>query len=166
MSDAFILELIQKYSAHGLLVDTNLLLVFLIGQLDPKLIARFKRTQAFSPSEFRLLARFLAEFQKTYTTPNILTEINSLANQLPEKTRTDFLVLFRKQIELVAEQYVPSVQISSEPLFKKCGLTDAATVVIARQRLLVLTDDFRLCGYLESQRVDFVNFNHIRLLAD
>ena len=37
-------ERIPKYKHKGLLVDTNLLLLYLIGELEPRLISRFKRT--------------------------------------------------------------------------------------------------------------------------
>ena len=40
-------ERIPRYQCRGLLIDTNLLLLYLVGEVDPRIIARFKRTQAF-----------------------------------------------------------------------------------------------------------------------
>ncbi len=48
------------------------------------------------------------------------------------------------------------------PAFPKFGLTDTGIVHSARGRFLVLTDDFRLAGYLQRQGIDVVNFNYLR----
>ena len=37
---------IPKYKHQGLLIDANLLLFYLVGELNPKLILCFKRIQA------------------------------------------------------------------------------------------------------------------------
>jgi hypothetical protein len=47
------------------------------------------------------------------------------------------------------------------PEFVRFGLTDASIAGVARNRYLVLTDDFRLSNFLRSERQDVVNFNHI-----
>jgi hypothetical protein len=35
---------------------------------------------------------------------------------------------------------------------------------LAKGNYLVMTDDFRLAGYLQKEAVDVINFNHIRTL--
>ncbi len=77
-------SLVTKYRRQGILVDTNLLLLFCVGAHDPNQIEKFKRTRTYIKDDFELLAHFLAAFDKVITTPNILTEVNSLSNQLSE----------------------------------------------------------------------------------
>lgn len=48
--------LIAKYHDRGLLIDTNLLLLFVVGLFDSGLITQFKRTKQFVP-EFRAACR-------------------------------------------------------------------------------------------------------------
>ena len=43
------LVLIEKYASRGVLVDTNILLLFVVGAFDRELIPRFKRTSHFAP---------------------------------------------------------------------------------------------------------------------
>jgi len=58
-----VLQLINKHRPSGLLVDTNLLLLYLIGTTNKNRISRFKRTQTYTIEDFELLDRFMAEFK-------------------------------------------------------------------------------------------------------
>ncbi len=46
--------------------------------------------------------------------------------------------------------------------FPKLGLTDSAILHLAKDKYLVLTDDFTLCQFLQKAGIDVLNFNHIR----
>ncbi|NEO58058.1 MAG: hypothetical protein F6K54_36400 [Okeania sp. SIO3B5] len=76
-------QLFKKYRSKGILVDTNILLLWFVGKVNEKRISQFNRTEKFLPEHYQLLDRLL-KFAKIVTTPNILTEINSLINQLGE----------------------------------------------------------------------------------
>ena len=57
-------QLIDQHCGSGLLVDTNLLLLYLIGRTNKYRIPKFKRTQAYTIEDFDVLERFMAEFKK------------------------------------------------------------------------------------------------------
>lgn len=158
MTGNVLAELVSKYQTQGVLVDANILLLYLVGGYDRKLIATFKRTQTFNIQDYDLVATFLSAFRSIVTTPNILTEVSNLSAQLP----TQYFERFRLQIEVLNEAYVPSATASSETYFARCGLTDAGMMALAKDRFLVLTDDFRLSGLLVGMGVDCIKFNHIR----
>lgn len=162
MSEADLNHLMVAHRASGIFIDTNLLLLYLIGMLDSRLIARFRRTQAFTPDEYEWLAQFIRQFKRVITTRTVLAEVNSLANQLPEWTKPQFYAVFSQQIVLLDERYVPSRRICTHEHFAKCRLTDAAIMSIPQKRLLVLTADAQLATFLDSLRVDNINFNHLR----
>ncbi|HEX8072717.1 MAG TPA: PIN domain-containing protein [Pyrinomonadaceae bacterium] len=157
-------ELLTRYQSKGILVDTNLLLLYFIGIYDPQRIPRFKRTMIFAVEDFYTLLGFFKYFRKVVTTPNILTEVNSLANQLSENLKIAFYPKFADQLTVLEEHYITSMEVSSTPFFLKLGLTDAGILNLAQGQYLVLTDDFRLVGYLEKHGVDVINFNHIRTM--
>jgi rRNA-processing protein FCF1 len=161
----YINELVARYQNKGLLIDTNLLLLYFIGAYDPDRIPKFKRTMAFTVDEFRLLASFLDVFDKLVTTPNVLTEVSNLSGQLAENLRAPFYSDFSNRIPLLEEHYVTSVSVSSSVHFNRFGLTDSGIVQLVRDNYLVLTDDLKLVGYLQNLGIDVVNFNHIRPLA-
>jgi hypothetical protein len=159
-----VLELIQRYRARGVLVDSNVLLLYFVGGFDRELVPRFKRTAQFTVDNYDLLMRFLSSFGQVVTTPNILTEVNGFLGQLAEPRDADCRTFFGRGIGLLGEHYVPSADVAAVGHFAKLGLTDSVIARLARGSYLVLTDDLTLAFFLERIRVDVVNFNHLRPL--
>ncbi len=160
-----LISLINKYRSVGILVDTNILLLLFIGNVDPNRIQHFKRTTQFTIEDFNLLKKLLSCFDRIICTPNILSEINSLSSQLGDPFKKYFFVSFSKEIELIDEKYLSSIDASTMSEFIKFGLTDTVTIGLSNGSLLVLTDDFKLSQYLACIGVDTINFNHIRVLG-
>ena len=160
-----ILDLVQRYRSRGVLVDTNILLLHFVGGFNREQIPRFKRTQQFTVEDYDLLARLLAHFDSVITTPNILSEVNSLSGQLGEPVKTRYFQEFARGIGTLDEQYVESQTAAGLDEFPKLGLTDSGIMHLAKNKYLVLTDDFKLAQFLENAGIDVLNFNHIRPLA-
>lgn len=161
----YIEELIVRYKCKGLLVDTNLLLVYFVGTCDPDRVSKFKRTLTFTEDEFLLLTKFFAAFDRVITTPNVLTEVSNLLGQLPASLRSAFFADFAKRLTLLEEHYSASAGISTTTHFDRFGLTDSGIAQLVEGRSLVLTDDLSLFGYLQNRGIDAINFSHIRSLA-
>ena len=158
------LPTLSKYYAKGILIDTNILLLYLVGSINKERITKFKRTNQFIPEDYSLLLELFKNFQKVVTTPNILTEVNSLANQLGEPERSQCLNTFASLISLFDEEYLDSTSISNYELFSRFGLTDCGIILLAKDKYLVLTDDLKLHLYLKSLGIDTINFNNLRNL--
>ena len=156
---------IERYRNKGLLVDANLLLLHFVGQYDRDQIKKFKRTSAYTLEEFDLLERIVGFFSVLVTTPNILTEVSNLSNQLAERIRTQYYQHFKKQLLVLDEKYIPSVSVSQNSYFARFGLTDSVIVDLARNQYLVLTADLHLAYLLGTLGIDVINFNHIRYLS-
>jgi rRNA-processing protein FCF1 len=157
--------LFAKYRQSGLLIDTNILLLYVVGLVNRDRIARFKRTQTFTAEDYDLLVQILKSFSAIVTTPNILTEVNSLANQLGEPERSRCMSLFGAAIGQMQESFQASDGLAQFPEFPRFGLTDCSLLNLARNRYLVLTDDLRLTVHLQSQGIDTINFNNIRPMS-
>ncbi len=156
-------SLLRKYFSKGILVDTNILLLFFIGTLNRKRIAKFSRTEQFTALDYDLLIDLLQSFNVIATTPNILTEVNSLINQLGEPERSKCYKTLADGMAVLQETYVPSQEIaSSDWPFLKYGLTDCGIAELTQSRYLVLTDDLKLTRYLNDKGIDTVNFNNLR----
>jgi hypothetical protein len=151
------------YASQGLLLDTNIALLLVVGDHDPALLPKFKRTAKFAPEDYATLRRILSRFKAVVTTPAILTEVNSLASQFGEPTKTAVLRTFAKTVKEFSEKYIPSTVIADDELFAKFGLTDTNIKLVAAGQFLVLTDDYRFSGYLAANQIAAVNFNHIRV---
>lgn len=61
------------------MVDTNLLLMFLVGLHDPSYITVFKRTSEYEAADFRIVQRLLQRFRRLVTTPHILGDYINVA---------------------------------------------------------------------------------------
>lgn len=158
-------ELLSKHKKTGILIDANLFLLLVIGRHDKNLIPSFKRTSQFTIEDFDLLSGLVALMGRVLTTPNILTEVNSLANQLGESLKGGCYAACAAFVESLAEErYLDSRSIVKSALFDRLGLTDIGILRLSEQNRLVLTDDLRPTGYLQHENRDVINFNHIRML--
>ncbi|MEW6130426.1 MAG: PIN domain-containing protein [Acidobacteriota bacterium] len=161
----WIKNLISRYVEKGILIDTNVLLLYFIGRCDPNQISKFKRTRQFVIEDYELLIDLLHSFKKIITTPNILTEVSNLSGQLGEPFKTEFFTHFVSEISTLEEHYVASQEAIKIEEFVKVGLTDSCIFDLSKDKYLVLTDDFKLSQYLQKKSIDVINFNHIRPLG-
>lgn len=150
---------VQQYRRMGLLIDANLLLLYVVGLLDPNQIGS-KRTEKYLPEDFDTLAAIIGRFERVITTPHILAEVSNLGGQFGGQLHERFFEALTKAISALDEQYV--VTNDAMQGYRRLGVTDAGIIHIA-QKYLILTDDFPLSQYLQTRGVNVLNFNHIRL---
>lgn len=165
MRDPYVQALITQYRHQGILVDTNILLLFFVGSANRKRIARFSRTEKYSIGDYELLVSAFKFFDLILSTPHILTEVYNLINQIGDPDRSRCLEEFARVVQCLdkfQEVLIESKQITQSQGFVKFGLTDCGIQQVAQGQYLVLTDDLKLASYLGHQQVDVLNFNHIR----
>ncbi len=156
--------MIGRYRSAGVLVDTNLLLLYFVGTCDRDQIERFRRTRdRFVAEDFETLMRVFRSFDTVVTTPHVLTEVSNLLGHLSGRTRTKCFGLFAQHVSLMNEKHTPARDLGGRPTFVKFGIADAS-IEDAAQGYLVLTDEFPLANYLGSKGLDVLNFNNIRTL--
>jgi hypothetical protein len=154
-------ELFKKHRNNGLLIDTNLLLLLVIGNFKRDLIGKHKRTMSFTQEDFQKLGFIKNQFDKLLTTPNILTEADNLGRQMPREYWQGFSKSLRDLALHFAETYVPSGAVVKSKHFEKLGLADSAAIQMGNAKLLI-TDDFALYGIALSAGLDAINFSHLR----
>lgn len=143
-------------------LDTNLLVVLLVGAMDVDQVERFKRTRAYSRDDYALLADFVGGFERMLATPNVLTETSNLLGQLSEPMRRRALVALGTLTGVCAEAYYPSTELVRDPYFPVLGLSDTSIIRAGDTDLTVLTDDLQLYLRLSALGIEAVNFNHLR----
>jgi hypothetical protein len=157
--------LIEKHHGKGVLVDTNLLVFFLVGSVNKHRIPNFKRTQNFTVEDFDLLVRLISWFgNKLFATPHVLTQVSDLAD-LPGKEKREIRRLFRVVTEQIDESYDPSRVLVADHTFERLGLADAAIATVCDRGVLVLTADLELQLEVQRRGADALNFNHVRPLG-
>jgi len=155
----YLLKLIQKYKNKGILVDTNIFLLYIVGSFDIYLIRNHSRTANFTEDDFDRVSKFIDAFDIKITTPHVLTEVSDL---LGNKKELQFAL--RKYIEIMKEKFLESKQIAGTKTFLQFDLADAAIGETAKDSYLVVTDDNPLFGYLTNQKIDVVNLDQITMI--
>ncbi len=160
MADA--IALIEKHRGRGVLVDTNLFVLLLVGLVNPRRIPKFKRTQDFTVEDFHTLKELVDCFgEPLVTTPHVLSQVSDLTDVSgPEGTAVRRL--FRSIVGQVDEKYDSAKQLVEHALFERFGLGDVSVAAACERKVLVLTADVQLQVALEALGLDAINFNHVR----
>jgi len=148
-------------SSNVLLIDTQLLVLLIVGQTARNFISKHKRLKAYSCEDYDLLISVLGR-RSIVTTPNILTEASNLTRQIPEPYQSQISETFAVIAGKLEERYVASRGVVGEAVFLRVGLSDATSVSVGRGSVALLTADLDL--YLNAHRegVKAINFNHLR----
>lgn len=147
-----------------ILLDTNLLILLLIGSFSRRLIATFQRTRAFSERDFDKLLELLPTHGRLVATPHVLAETSNLMRGLDGDTLAGVRGRLRVLVGELHEMHVPARTAVANVLFARLGLTDAGISVLAADRdVVVVTADLDLYLGLEHAGLQVINFNHYRL---
>ena len=148
------------------MVDTNLLLLLVVGLVNSEFIRDYDRTQSkgFTIGDFETLKRLLAMFNVIVTTPHILTETCNFLFQIKGDYGRSVATAFAQFVVRCRERRPESRKLVTADGFLKFGLTDASILDIKPQRHLVVSVDAELVNRLLYRGVDAINFNHLRKL--
>ena len=154
--------LIAKHRGKGVFIDTNLVVLLLVGLVNPRRIETFKRTQAFTPEDFRTLTRLVEWFgAPLMSTPHVLSQVSDLTD-LTGWESIAIRELLKATVETVEETYDTARHLVKHPLFARFGLGDASIGAVCERNVVVLTSDVRLQLALGGLGHDAINFNHVR----
>lgn len=155
-------RLASKYYEKGIIVDTNLLLLLLVGAFDKSRIATFKRTATYSEEDYELVYKLALLFKKVFVTPQILAELSNLL-KVSEAEESEMLRAMISTLEGSTEKHFSKNHLILNPLLIKLGFTDVSILSAARnKRVLVITDDLPLSNALRESMCDVLNINDIR----
>ena len=153
---------LHSTGSAGLLVDTNLLVLFAVGTVNRDRIEPFKRTSRYTKADYDLLVRVLAKFAPLYTVAHVLAEVSNLTD-LPGSERLLARRVLKETISLLNEVEMSSARAAEDGIYQDLGLVDAAIGAVARAHNCgVLTDDLDLYLRLSRDKVNVVNFTHLR----
>jgi hypothetical protein len=147
---------------RSLLLDTNLLLLFIVGSASREYISRHRRLRAYSESDFDLLVNLVSSARRVLITPNTLTETSNLAAYISEPARTHVYEVFRAVVRSTEEEYWESKGAVERSEFLRLGLTDSVLLDATTASHSLLTVDLDLYLAVISRGGLAVNFNHLR----
>lgn len=159
-------DLISEHQAYGVLIDTNLLMLYLIGifdldKLKPDRIP--KRINKYSIDNFQQLKTLVSFFKHKYTTPGVLVETwNFLENMFDEQYFRSFRDFIAKEFKVYRERLLAKNDIMAEENFLELGFTDCSIQEAASfHNLLIVTDDLAAHIKFSRQGLSSLNMTNI-----
>jgi hypothetical protein len=146
----------------SVLLDSNLLLLLLVGSADRAFISKARKLQSFVPEDFDLLADILESFRTIVTTPHILTEVSNLLGKERDDIRSAAREAMAELVTKSREEREPAINVVADSAFLRLGMADAAIAIAASVPAFVLTTDAPLYLHLSSNGAAAANFNHLR----
>lgn len=142
-------------------LDTNVLLLFLVGETDPQLIPGIRRLSRYTIDAYWALKHRLDRRSRLVITPHVLAELSNLSFQdFTGDLRRRYLHIVRRVLSDFIEAAVSKDTILRHPLLEKVGVTDVSLAEAgAKPNTVVVTDDFRAAGLLQKQGCRVWNTN-------
>jgi len=129
------------------LIDTNALIILLIGVIDPKLFKTHKRTSIYEKQDFLDLISFIGDLDKLVVLPNVWTEVDNLLNSFGGNYKDKYVEKLTKIIKATTEKFIESKKATSSFAFFDLGLTDSLLLEYSSQCELLITSDSSLSDY-------------------
>lgn len=145
-----------------ILLDTNLLVLFVVGTASRGYIEKHKRLTEFAVEDYDALLKIISAASAVLVTPNTLTETSNLAAHIGEPARSHVFKVLRSVVASSEETYVPSRKASEREEFVRLGLTDASLIETSTNETTVLTTDLDLYLAVLTKGASAINFNHVR----
>lgn len=129
----------------GYFVDSNLLLLLVVGRSSRKIITKHKRLRKeYSEEDYDILLSLLDQVDQVYVTPHTLAETSNLLAQHEEPERSHLFDQLRHLIHESKEVTVEGAKVSDNSAFMRLGITDAALLEVVTDKTPLLTVDFDL----------------------
>ena len=140
-----------------LCIDTNLLVLLVIGRLRPDLVGRHRRLRAYDARDLAALEGVLRD-RDAIVLEAVLAETSNLVGTGLDGAMTG-LAAFVRKTEIVR---VEPHEVARQAMFARFGYTDTALAMVSGRGAAILTDDRPLAGRLASRDLPVINFNTLR----
>lgn len=155
----------MSVSRKSVILDTNLLVLLVVGTVDEGLIAKCKRTQSFDVDAFVLLIAELMRHEKHQACAAVLAETCNLLESENAKRDHRLFDCLRTMVSGWESYSVEPTQVMAARPYLQFGFTDATLAeLLQEQGNLVLTIDAPMYAYVSrmKRKGEIVNFNHLR----
>jgi len=148
---------------RSILLDTNLLVLLIVGLYDKKVIENHKRTRTFTKQDFDLLINHIGGYDVLWVTSHCIAEASNLLKQTHESQAKELLSVLGIFMSDKKESHIPKEVIFGNNYSMRLGVADTGIVIKSKRVDCVFTVDFDL--YTEILRLGYnvVNFNHLRM---
>lgn len=129
-----------------ILLDANVLVLYIVGRIDKRLIGSHRRLREYVEIDFDILALILKRSNKIAITVNVLTEASNLLETGKGERSNRFLQELHNVVLETEEIVVKSADACQVDGFTRVGLSDAALLLLAGPESPIITVDRHLYG--------------------
>ena len=145
-----------------LVLDTNMLLVFIVGSVDPNLLGITKRVKEYRPADYEIIVTYLGFFNDVILLPTIVSETSNLLDQMWGERRKLCMTLLADLTQTSNEIYVRSGLAATQPEYMELGITDASILCVLNEDTYLLTADLALYLAAICRRQNAQRFEDLR----
>lgn len=147
---------------RSVLIDTNLLVLLVVGVYRKSLIGEHKRTKQFIPEDFDLLGQTIDGFEAIWITSHCLAEASNLLKQTHASQARELLLCLSAIVANTRESHIQKDAIFKDKHAGRLGVADTGILIKSRRVSCVLTVDFDLYSQISGMGRNVINFNHLR----
>ena len=147
------------------LIDTNALIVVVLGMINPKLVNTHPRTSIYEEQDFLDIINFIGEMENLIVLPNVWTEVDNLIENFKGNYRYKHLTNVVSLIEKTTEKFIPTVQATRSECFSYLGITDSVLFECAKNSDALISSDSKLSDFARAYGIhvfDVVKNRQIR----
>lgn len=145
-----------------LLLDTNLLVLWIVGLARPDSVGTHRRLRSFDIDDFVIVDKLARETKSHVSTPHVLAETSNLLGSGHQQIVSGCAGALNRYIGQLDEVFTPAKTLAEIPEMLELGLTDTAIYHLGQDDVLVASADFHLCSRLSGKGVHVVNPRHFR----
>ncbi len=136
-----------------ILIDSNALLVLILGLMNPRLINTHKRTSIYEEQDYNMLLSVIGKLENLVVLPNVWTEVDNLLNKFDGGYKVLYLEQLKEAVNIISEIYIPTIKATSADVFIELGVTDTLLLLHAKDCQFLITSDSSLSDYARANNV-------------
>jgi hypothetical protein len=137
-----------------LALDTNLSVLFCLGNANRKNIGVHSRISSYSFKDFDLLCEIISAFDRLIMTPYAFAEISNILNISAKRHVDSKLIMQFQQLAIMADEIsIVTQDVVQDPAFQIFGLTDAAWTMALNPEIVFYSADAALVRYMADRNI-------------
>lgn len=144
-----------------LLVDANLLFLYLVGKYEPDFIYSVKSLSVYSREDFLKISNIINYYKNVVITPQILAELTNMSEKDIHSVKLkEYMKVLIDDMKNFSEVYIPmATMLTNQILLTELGFSDLSLIEAGKNDGCdILTADFELSLKGRANGCNTINF--------
>jgi len=146
----------------ALVLDTPIVLVLVVGAVDPALLGSIQHLRAYNPDDYPLVLRIASSYTLIAVTPHVLTEVAYFITKVRGSTGAELRLKFGELVQAFRERKPPTRRLARRAEFRWLDVADCSLLDAAGRNDVLFTGDAKLMDQQLRLGGQAINLNHLR----